>query len=135
MIRKTAEILLLSNKHFHAQFFHTSYASYKKTNLYQPITDQSEIKIDPIKIETLSLLHRSFKCSIKEASNLYDILKFPEQKVDDILLKKAWLKKKGASLLIIRVNCEILLYTSGELNCYQRMHIFVQIQHSISFIC
>lgn len=110
-------ISLLSNIQFRVQIFHTSYQAYKKSA--QLNIDQSTVEaLDPIKKQTLSQLHKRFQCSIEEASSLYDILKFPNQNMYDIGLKKAWLRRKGGSLLVIRVNSEILLYTSGELNCY-----------------
>lgn len=124
MLRKSAGILLLSNiniriKKFEFQFFHTSYQAYKKTA--QPNVDKVTVTvIDPIKIQILSQLHKRFQCSIDEAYKLYDILNFPKQNLDDIALKKGWLTKKGASTLVMRANCEILLHTSGEMNYYQR---------------
>lgn len=129
MLRKSNGIFLLSNIHFCAQFFHTSYKVYKKT----ADIDQSTINvIDPFKKQTLSQLYKRFQCSIKEAFSLYDILQFPKQNLNDIVLKKAWLTRKGASTLVIRLNCEMLLHTSGELN-WQQNDMFSQIQRL--FLC
>lgn len=119
MLRKSAGILVLSNIHIRDQFFHTSYQANRKTD--QPNVDNSTVTVmDPIKMQILSQLHKRFQCSIEEASKLYDILKFPKQNLNDIVLKKVWLTRKGASALVMRANCEILLHTSGEMNCYQR---------------